>query len=97
MIAVIVAVALQQAFVFGGTISCAAWLESPSTEVQGSQWLLGFWSGKNMEAEGGGQVGRSTDAAGVVGEVRLVCQASPSKSLISATLETYNRFKAEGR
>lgn len=44
-----------------------------------------------------GRVGSSTDNAGVVGEVKLTCQSRPSLSLVAATLETYERFKSEGR
>ncbi|MDP3406593.1 MAG: hypothetical protein Q8S03_18030 [Brevundimonas sp.] len=101
MIALIFAATLQSGLVFGGLTSCASWLETPSNEAQGYQWIIGFWSGRNIEASFAGrefaQVGHSTDSAGIVGEVRLVCQASPSKSLAGATIETFNRFKAENR
>lgn len=44
-----------------------------------------------------GRVGESTDGAGIVGEVKLACQAAPSKTVVEVTLETYQRFKAENR
>lgn len=105
MIALALAAALltapQGALVFSGHQSCATWLSSPSSENAGSHWVLGFWSGKNMEAAlsnpAAGRVGSSTDNAGVVGEVKLTCQSRPSLSLVAATLETYERFKSEGR
>lgn len=92
---------IQGGMVFGGLDSCATWLSTSANENAGRHWILGFWSGKNMEAAlaGGrmGRVGESTDGAGIVGEVKLACQAAPSKTLIAVTLETYERFKAENR
>lgn len=98
-LAMMVALTAQSggALVYGGEISCARWQSTTSYQQAGRSWILGFWSGKNMEAADNSQVGRTTDADGIVGEVKLVCDAAPSKMLVTATLETYQRFKRENR
>ncbi|WP_341022311.1 hypothetical protein [Brevundimonas diminuta] len=91
----------QGAMVLGGMDSCATWLSSPANKSAGHHWILGFWSGKNMEAAlaGGdvGRVGKTTDGAGIVAEVELYCRTQPSRTVLVATHDTYERFKAEGR
>ena len=47
--------------------------------------------------DGTGGVGVSADADGIVAEVKLLCEAKPSRSLVSAATETYNRFKSQNR
>ncbi len=89
------------AYGYGGGISCATWLSSPSSEQTGREWLLGYWTGMNAAAARGGShnggVGESTDVNGIVGEVRLVCEQEPSRSLIAATQDVFLRFRREGR
>lgn len=88
------------ALVFGGEMSCATWQASPVNVEAGRWWILGFWSGKNMEIarrSGSSRVGASTDLEGVIGEVRLKCQAFPSKLLVAATLEVFDQFSREER
>jgi hypothetical protein len=43
------------------------------------------------------RVGQSTDVAGILAEVKLTCSSKPSNTLAVATLQTYNRFRDEGR
>ena len=66
----------------------------PENDVSLVDWVLGFWTGMNADAF---KVGSTSDARGIVGEVKLVCQAQPSTTLATATYETYQRLKAERR
>ena len=81
--------------VWGGQQSCATWLSDEQQLLFGKWWIWGFWSGLNG-ARGGG-VGHSTDAAGLVGEIKLLCEANPSEMLIDATFKTYAAFEKAGR
>lgn len=81
--------------VWGGDQSCATWLSNQTERAAGNWWVWGFWSGLNAQVAG--NVGHSTDANGIIGEVKLYCDTAPSTTLISATNQVYKRFKAAGR
>ena len=81
----------------GGTQSCAAWLATAESEAEGRWWLVGFWSGRNMQNGTNGRVGASTDSEGVIGEIRRVCQAEPSLLLINAAGRVYVAMDKERR
>jgi len=85
----------QSSYIWGGQQSCATWLSNEAQKAAGSWWVWGYWSGLNVQSNGA--VGRSTDANGVIGEVKLYCENAPSTSLINATTQVYLRFKAQGR
>lgn len=83
-----------------GSISCATWLSGSEAEVQGEQWIFGYWSGSNIAAAltyRRGDVGASTDQPGIIGEIRKICLDRPSASLLAVTGEVYRRFLREGR
>ena len=77
---------------FGAQSSCASWSRDRS---QGSIWILGYWSGRNVEGQKG--VGLTTDADGILDEVRLICKAEPSRPMIDAVDEVYKRLLDDGR
>jgi hypothetical protein len=77
---------------FGAQSSCASWSRDRS---QGSIWILGYWSGRNVEGQK--SVGSATDADGILDEVRLICKAEPSRRMIDAVDEVYNRLLEDGR
>ena len=77
---------------FGSQSSCASWAKDRS---QGSIWILGYWSGRNVEAQK--SVGGTSDADGILEEVRLICKAAPSRAMIEAVDEVYNRLLEDGR
>lgn len=77
---------------FGAQSSCAAWSKDDS---QGSIWLLGYWSGRNVEAQKA--VGSTTDADGILDEVRLICEAEPSLPMASAVARVYATLAKDGR
>ena len=80
--------------------SCATWLSSPTSVYGGSQWIFGFWSGLNQQTvfDGGqGSVGKSTDQAGIVAEVKKVCSEEPSSQLQDAAGKVFYRFQRLGR
>lgn len=90
----------DNAMIFGiGYSSCAIWTSDPDNEMQASVWVLGYWSGLNapLQLSESTSVGKSTDAYGIIAEVKLVCKNKPSISIINATIETYQRLKREGR
>lgn len=93
----VAAVLGQAAMIWGGDMSCARWQSSHDYREAGRFWILGFWSGLNMDVESTGRVGVTTDADGLVAEVRLECAARPSMAIATATTQVYRRFQAEGR
>lgn len=85
----------RSSMIWGGDQSCATWLSSSSERNSGNWWIWGFWSGRNAQAST--KVGGSTDANGIIGEVKLYCEGAPSATLVYATTQVFLRFKAEGR
>ena len=82
--------------VFGqGNISCASWLQNSVMEAAGDDWVQGFWSGANAALQA--QTGHSTDGVGVLGEVKLECEAHPSEQLFDAAVTLYVRFRGQGK
>lgn len=75
--------------------SCASAGERVINDVTINYWILGFWTGMNTATAS--QVGRSTDTKGVLGEVKLYCDAHPSATITEATTVTYQRLKSEGK
>lgn len=96
-----------------GSTSCARWLSDDAVSQIDKGWILGFWSGMNNGGidpfsdevakiiaklpSRQSIADRSTDPDGILGEIRLVCQSSPSKSIEDATIEVWQRFATEGR
>jgi hypothetical protein len=83
-----------------GNGSCASWLANRTSERIGSEWILGYWTGRNVSADvadGNGMVGSTTDTLGIIAEVKLVCEAEPSKSLLNAADEVYRRMQSDRR
>ena|SRR5579864_7689134 len=78
-----------------GRSSCAHWLADAANERDGVNWLLGYWTGVNSTNPKNKFVGSSTDGDAVVAEVKLICIASPSTTLVDATVAVYNRFLHE--
>lgn len=76
----------------GGGESCAASQQSADTIRDENIWIEGYWSGRN--AETGSLVGSTTDALGVIGEVKLLCAANPSMIVLEAVDRVYTRMKA---
>ena len=71
--------------VFGiGLSSCAHWQSTPSRQREGAIWIYGYWSAANHIADTQRQTGRHTDADGIVGEVKKVCDTRPSMGLVEA-------------
>lgn len=87
--------AQASSYIWGGEQSCATWLSTDAQRAAGNWWIWGYWSGLNVQSNG--TVGHSTDANGVIGEVKLYCESAPSTNLINATTQVYLRFKAQGR
>src|SRR5262245_6128010 len=81
----------------GGTQSCASWLATPASETEGRWWIVGFWSGRNMQNADHSRVGSSTDSEGIIGEIRRVCQAEPSLLLINAAGRVYVEMERQSR
>jgi hypothetical protein len=84
---------------FGGGFqnSCATWLSSDRSRALGNEWIAGYWTGQNAENESNHMVGRTSDFAGIVGEIELICRAEPSSLLASAVGRVYVRFEQERR
>ena len=81
-----------------GQTPCVTWLASdPLLKAKGESWVEGYWTGVNDSVPAFVAVGASTDAAGVVAEVRKSCEATPKQTLVEATSAVFIRMKAEGR
>jgi hypothetical protein len=76
-------------------ISCASAFIEPFSNSRPSAWVLGFWTGLNVN--GGATVGAKTDTAGMLAEIQLDCSKHPSMDLQSSVLQTWSRLRAEGR
>jgi hypothetical protein len=87
----------RSVWTIGGTQSCAAWLATPGAETEGRWWIAGFWTGRNMQNGGNGQVGSSTDSEGIIGEIKRICQAEPSLLLINVAARIYVEMDRERR
>jgi hypothetical protein len=74
-----------------GITSCATWLTDKKTDTDIHGWVLGYWSGLNR-LNTRHQVGKSTDAKGVVAEVKKVCTASPTTEIDDAIVAVYIRL-----
>lgn len=72
-----------------GVESCAKAF-NPTYADKTEDWILGFVSG--MNAVKGSNVGRNTDAQGVIGEVRLICSQRPSMRMVEAAAEAYKKM-----
>lgn len=88
----------QSEELFGdGSSSCATWLYEPGEYDLGVQWVFGYWSAFNIVNQKNHSVGHTTDGRGIIGEVKLECQAHPSEELEDAAAVIYRRLqKAEG-
>jgi len=76
-----------------GTRSCSFW--TPAREAEANGFISGFWSATNQMAEQfnhDGSIGFTTDTAGIVEEVRLVCRQNPSLPLINAVQAVYKKI-----
>jgi hypothetical protein len=80
----------------GGT-SCATWLSNPVQEAAGAEWILGFVTGANAYNDRYHYVGRTTDSAGLIAEVRLACQAAPADTVQAVTFRVYVRLQNDRR
>jgi hypothetical protein len=58
-------------------------------------WALGYWSGLNAGTKI--NVGQSTDAQGMIGEIDLVCSANPSTRFTEAVARARNKLAAKRR
>ena len=76
-------------------VSCATAFSTEATENAVASWLTGYWSGLNVGR--GLTVGNTTDANGILREVKLDCQKMPSATLHHSAHQTYNRLKANKR
>lgn len=99
MIALALAAALvsqQGTWIGFGQMSCATWNSGRSTsDAEGRAYILGWWTGRNSGLTA--EVGHTTDGAGIIEEVRLVCRAEPSLGLGAATFRVWETMRASGR
>src|SRR4249919_3531414 len=75
---------------FGGVQSCAVWQSSPRNQLAGQTWILGFFSAYNYAHAQ--RVGQSTNASGIIDEVKKICAAQPTMHLREATKEAYGNI-----
>lgn len=85
----------QAYLAFGaGNDSCASWLQTSTSDRLGQEYIAGLWTGLNAVNRNNNRfVGSSTDSMGRIGEVKKICVASPSTSLIEAVFQAYLAVK----
>lgn len=76
-------------------VSCATAFSRPVENSYISAWILGFWTGLNVNSNV--QVGGTTDSRGVIGEIELDCRKTPSLDLLQSTFNTWSRLRKLGR
>ncbi len=76
-----------------GLKSCAAAFESEGISNSSAHWALGFWSGYNTASKS--MAGMHTDPAGIMGEIKLECEKSPSSTLINAIITVHKRLSSQ--
>lgn len=79
-----------------GKASCASWLANQSSELEGSAWLLGFWTRGNYY-NNSHVVGSSTDPLGVIDSVKKECTETPADSLLSVAARLFKQFDQQGK
>lgn len=79
-----------------GRQSCATWLSNAELEYEGNVWVFGFWTGANFHSGSGG-TGSTTDALGLLGEIKLRCQQAPADQLAVVAWRVYQEFKDAAR
>jgi hypothetical protein len=80
-----------------GLDSCATWLSNRTYEYIGGEWILGFWSGLNAAHPNESVVGKDSDSAGLIAEVKRVCETRPTDKLMLVVLDVYLDFKIKGK
>ena len=86
-----------QAWGYGLTASCATWLSSSESRAVGNEWILGYWTGQNVRNVRDHEVGRSSDANGILNEVKTLCDAAPGERLASVAGRVYVNFERDRR
>ena len=80
-----------------GGFSCGAWVSKRINDNFAQAWILGYWSGLNTGVtaftETATSVGSSTDADGIIEEVRLLCRREPSLAIYTATANAYAKLR----
>ncbi len=79
-----------------GYHSCATWTETPDKFSEGEAWIYGYWTGLN-QAGPRRDVGSATDSPGIIAEIRKLCEATPSASLMNMTYQVYTTLRLQGR
>jgi hypothetical protein len=59
--------------------------------AQSESWILGFWTGLNLQSAASVGAGKSTDA--VLDSVKAACANQPSVTLLKATQLAYRAMK----
>ena len=90
---------MQHTFeVYGpGNLSCATYLNDRSSRINADGWILGFWTGLDIDNESGSQVGKSTTGHGIVDQVAEVCRVRPAEPLYRSVQQVFAELKADGR
>lgn len=77
-----------------GTDSCASAFRAENYS-RTTEWVAGYFTGLN--SGWGGSVGHTTDMYGIMGEIKLICDAEPSNTLIGAAARVYVKLKQQNR
>ncbi|MFD1611281.1 hypothetical protein ACFSCW_05630 [Sphingomonas tabacisoli] len=73
-----------------GSVKCEAAFK-PDSVMQAQSWILGFWTGLNVQSGHGVGTGKSNDD--IWDSVRKACAKTPSATLLAATQTAYKALK----
>lgn len=84
----------------------SAWATAPAAERYASafqpekyqasaRWVAGYFTVLNTGWDG--TIGHTTDLYGIIGEIKLVCDAAPPTMLIDAASRVYGKLKQQKR
>jgi hypothetical protein len=76
-----------------GRMSCAHWLSTQETRLEGTIWIYGFWTGLNYVAAASDQTQAKIDVAAIVDQVEKTCARKKSQTLASAVWTSYLESK----
>lgn len=95
LLALVLAAENPNMTIFGAGYNSCAKAMMPDHYQASFIWVMGLFSGMNMEA--GANVGMSTDGDGIMGEVKMICAREPSLPLWRVAQSIYVKLRTEQR
>ena len=72
-----------------GTWNCRHWLSSRASVIEGSAWILGWWTATNGSNTKNHFVGAEVGESGIIARIKERCKAQPGWALTNAVALEY--------